>query len=937
MKTRGRHFFEWISSHIRLITVVLIAGAIGFLAYGEAVKTDEDVSFEPSTEIFTTAERVDDLLSPATSIVEALFLVEGPDGSDALNRYALLEYLENSGALRADSTAQSHLVQVFDNDLGVEIDGVFSLADAVDAALPTGLAGATDADVKLILNDLLAPDSPSRNLVFNLSQLATAEPGVVGGRDITVWRSPAFLSEVRFNLDTFAGETEDDRWLESELWLRQAQTILRGDQESMQAIGVGIDFNTSFNESFEEGGPYVLLAVAFIMLLVGALLRSYWAAVTVAAGLSLTMMIYNGFIGLFQLEVSPLLQLIVPIAMISFGVDFFIHASGRTREAQVHGADRRSAYPIGLSLVFTALLMAGLSSAAAFLSNAASGIEAITEFGVGAAIALLVGAAILGLIVPKWLLFIEEKVGPSPADRGLMIPYKIGFFFTALVAGVMVAMNVVFPPIGVIVFLIFGLLFIYLPYRLTLRRNARAVVAGRPMSDEIKGAGHGFRAAGTVVHFLARWRVFTIPVVGVVAAVGVWAAFQVESEFQLRDFLPSKSNVIISLDKLEDHFGESTGGQGYIFVEGDLTEPETLTAMEAALGQVVGSGVDLSIDFNGDVITGDSATTIVRTVMASDAAQAAVAAGTGVSLTDEDGNGLPDTGAQVAALYAHVYENGIVNDAGQTLFSVENIQRTLFVGSPTRQATTLSVGIPSFVDSAIIGPAQEELEVAATQLEAAIGPETELISVSGDAITTKEGLDAFVRAMLLSLPIAVALATVIAALIMRSVKYALTAITPILLVVTWVYGFMWATGLKINPVTATIAAIAIGVGIDFATHFTVRFREEFVGEPSRFPALRRAGEGTGGALAISALTSILGFVALSLAPTPIFATFGILTAVMIFFAFVVSIIVLPSLLLFVTPRRRGEEREELIREVTPVGVAYEPHRRETALRSDRSE
>ena len=132
--------------------------------------------------------------------------------------------------------------------------------------------------------------------------------------------------------------------------------------------------------------------------------------------------------------------------------------------------------------------------------------------------------------------------------------------------------------------------------------------------------------------------------------------------------------------------------------------------------------------------------------------------------------------------------------------------------------------------------------------------------------------------------------------------------------------------------TATIAAIAIGIGIDFATHVTVRFREEFEGEPSRFPALRRAGEVTGGALAISALTSILGFFALSLAPTPIFATFGLLTAVMIAIAFLVSIVVLPSLLLFVTPSRKGEEREELIRRVGVAGEEYEPHRRETALR-----
>ncbi len=97
---------------------------------------------------------------------------------------------------------------------------------------------------------------------------------------------------------------------------------------------------------------------------------------------------------------------------------------------------------------------------------------------------------------------------------------------------------------------------------------------------------------------------------------------------------------------------------------------------------------------------------------------------------------------------------------------------------------------------------------------------------------------------------------------------------PILLVVALVYGFMYLVGYKINLITATIAAISIGVGVDYATHFTVRFIEEFENEPSRFPALRRTGEGTGGALAISAATSMTGFLVMALAPMPMVVTFG---------------------------------------------------------------
>ncbi|MFQ5948212.1 MAG: RND family transporter [Acidimicrobiia bacterium] len=941
---RGSRFFEWVNRRIGRVAWIITIGAIVLAFVGLAVESEEDVNFSPSGEIYDTEDRVEDVFGAKSPIRGATFLVEDPDFTgiveadrdkiDVLSRDALLEWKRNSDTLRADTTVfkgqplNAPLATDFDLDLGVEINGIFSLADEVDQHLAPqgGLQGATDLDVKLALNELLADDAPTRSLRFTLSQLATAEPAIVDGGTITVWRAPAIRSSLRYSLDFFAGETEDDKELEAELWLREVQDVLRGDQENMEAIGVAIDFNTTFDESFEEGGPFIFLAVALILLLVGALFRSYWAIVLVGGGLGVVMMTYNGIIDLMQLRVSPLLQLIVPIAMIAFGVDFFIHGAGRTREAQVDGFSRERAYPVGLSLVFKALLMAGLSSAAAFLSNAASGIQAITQFGIGAAVALLVGAIYLGLFVPKLLLSMEDHLGPRPAGRATAVKflYRLAFLLTALFAGVMVAMTVVFPVIGAVIFGVFVLLTIYLPYRLSLRRNARADAAGRPRPDVIRGAGQGYKMAGYVVHFLARWRVVTIPAVLVLAAIGVVAAFQVEQEFDFKDFLPDDTDAVRSLDKNDLHSGESTGEFGYIYVEGDLTRPDTLVAMEEAVAEVERSGVELSRDFDGGVKTSTNSATLVRRVTASPALR------NRLGVTDR-GDGLPATAGEVAAIYDFALKNDIVSDTGETVFRPDQVAGFLYQEGDT-YATRLGVGIPSFIDDEIILNARGALDAAAANLETRIGDQgIDTISVSGEPITFQDTLDSFVRAMLIALPISIVLATLIAAWIMRSLRYAAVAIVPIILVVAWVYGFMFATDLKINPVTATIAAISIGVGIDFAIHFTARFREEFVGEPSRFPALRRAGEGTGGALTLSALTSMSGFFALSLAPTPIFATFGLLTAVMIAFALLVCVIMLPSLLLFVTPSRKGEEREQLIVEITRGELEYEPHVRDTAL------
>ena len=884
--------------------------------------------------------------------------MESPTGGDVLTRDALLELKQNQAALLADADAQTHLATTFSRDLGIEIVGIYSVADAVDAALPGGLEAATEADVKAALADLLADDAPTSGLRFLLSATSTTrEPTVVDDETIVIWESPAFFSRVIYDIDSFEGVTEesfgDESNPDAEAWLRDVQLILRGDQESVTAIGVAIDPGLVGQEQSESASPYLLGAVALIVVLVGALLRSYWAAMLVAAGLGVTMMLYNGANALMGLKTnSPLLIMIVPIALISFGVDFFIHASGRTREMQVMGYSRDRAYPLGLTAVSAALLLAALSSAGAFLSNAASGVQGIIEFGIAAAVGLLLAYMILGWVTPKLLLSVEQRLGPRPADLSHLrvASQKIGFVVAAMIAGISVTMAIVFPSVGWAIYLLFLLLFIYVPYRLTRRRNQRAAEAGRPLTDTVKGAGHGFKAAGTTVHFVARWRVLALPVVALLAVAALIGASQVERGFELKDFFSSKTDFVISIDRFEQYWGSGGDTADYVYVEGDLTSPETLIALEAAEAEIAASGGEFTRDINGDIEFLPNALLVVRQTMASPQMVAAIEGETGVEITDSDGDGLPDTPEQVAAIYEYAKSNDIVNSDGAVVLRPDQTESFLFVDDGS-QATWVAVSIATFTDNDIILAGRSVLEDAAANLGQRLGGADVAVAVSGGAIITQDVLDNFLMSMLTSLPIAILLTSVLvfitlffifrhfgrrmSSILKRSGRYSVISMVPILLVVALVYGFMYLVGYKINLITAMIAAISIGVGVDYATHFTVRFIEEFENEPSRFPALRRAGDGTGGALAISAVTSMTGFLIMALAPMPMFVTFGVLTAVMIGCSLIVTLLVLPSLLLLVTPSRKGDEREQMIEEVTRGGeFEYEPHSRATASRGE---
>jgi hypothetical protein len=74
-------------------------------------------------------------------------------------------------------------------------------------------------------------------------------------------------------------------------------------------------------------------------------------------------------------------------------------------------------------------------------------------------------------------------------------------------------------------------------------------------------------------------------------------------------------------------------------------------------------------------------------------------------------------------------------------------------------------------------------------------------------------------------------------------------VLPVGLVLALTFGTMALTGIPLNPVTATLAALSIGIGVPFTIHVTSRFLEERSLPYDGTTAIRRTVAQTGGALA----------------------------------------------------------------------------------------
>ena len=283
---------------------------------------------------------------------------------------------------------------------------------------------------------------------------------------------------------------------------------------------------------------------------------------------------------------------------------------------------------------------------------------------------------------------------------------------------------------------------------------------------------------------------------------------------------------------------------------------------------------------------------------------------TGVEIVDADGDGIPDTEAQVKAAYDYMVQRGIPLNESILAYTPARIRSTLFhdITGVAQDVTVLQVQVPGTREATVVTAAKESLEKDLQVLTEA--PSISLSGLTGSPFTREASLNATTRALKTALPIAAALCFLVILLAMRSVRFAIVTIVtivPIGLVVAWLYALMYLAGFALNWVTATIAAVSIGIGIDYSIHMTQRFREELAKAADNVQALRQAAQGTGVALMASAATSIVGFTIMGFAPMPLFSSYGILTAVMIFLAAAASLLVLPSLLLAVTARQSVPE------------------------------
>jgi len=138
----------------------------------------------------------------------------------------------------------------------------------------------------------------------------------------------------------------------------------------------------------------------------------------------------------------------------------------------------------------------------------------------------------------------------------------------------------------------------------------------------------------------------------------------------------------------------------------------------------------------------------------------------------------------------------------------------------------------------------------------------------------------------------------------RSLRWAVLAMLPMSATVLFVYGVVGYSGKDYDMPMAVLSTLVLGIGVDFAIHFIVRFRELAAEADTARSALSRFFEEPARALTRNALIIAVGFVPLLFASLVPYIVVGAFLASIMLLSWLVTLLLLPAVVTLSFPLRR---------------------------------
>ena len=525
---------------------------------------------------------------------------------------------------------------------------------------------------------------------------------------------------------------------------------------------------------------------------------------------------------------------IAPILLIGLGVDYAIHFTGRYREELGNGQSVKDATTNTLSSVGIALSLATLATIVGFLSNVVSPLPEFKDFGITVSFGILFALLLVMTFVP--------------AIRSL----------------------------------------------LDKRAETKESISREAFSSSGESVLNKIAGASSIIP--KKLKLISVALLIGVSGYGYISFTNLDTVFNFTDFLPEDDPVVATLAVLTDEFGGGFGETTSVLLEGEnLATPEIHNAIIDAINDL--AGADNVVVFGENV------------------ANESVVASIGSMLLPQ--NALPGSPPQTPdmELISGLMSYGVQVMSGEGLDAlkvsstgdVDSLYKFLLVNDPATFSGSLFLNEEEVFTAQQIkittSAGSEGSRQLTEDIYAAFQPVINLgvdVAATNDSIVTNSVSDLISASQFQSLVFAI-LSSMIFLIIyywidLRRPFLGVVTIFPVIAIVMGTYLGMNLLDIPLNPVTATLTGIAIGIGVPFVIHVTNRFREALNNDSNPVTAITSTLKTTGGSLFGSAFTTMAGFGILTTSTLKPFQQMGQVVLVSIGFALVASILILPTLL-----------------------------------------
>jgi len=901
----GKRVSKYPKATIVTIVVITLIAMGSMQIFGIEQEFSEE-SFMPEMEIAKASDEISEKYITTSSVS---ILVKSKD-NDVLTSNNLAEMLQIEKAIIDDSV----IIPILDTPEMPSVN-VNSVADIIaqmallqqNITIPTmdqkifAIQSMNDNQIKQLISGILSSDQtpPEVKGMFSMMLTKDFDPAKgeikAKGTMIIISLNASMAGSGGMGMGSSAGGSGIS---ESEKRMDEIVESSKLEYTEMTVMGASIIMDEIMEANNASMAILLPLAFTLVLIILAIIYRSVLDMMFSLLALGFAIIWVYGFGSLMGYTFNPMTTA-VPILIVGLGIDYGIHITMRYREEIKSGKKIEQSIRITILSVGMALLLATITTVVSFLSNLASPISLLGEFGVLCAIGIIGSFVTMTTFVPAC----KQLKDIRRLKKGKFVGSE-------------------------------------LKNNKSGRRRAKTKSVGVAVLDKTMGSG----AVAAEHH-----PILVIIVVSLITIGAVGMALQLETTFNFEDFLPDDLDLSKDLEYMMTEFGISGGAaeKVNILVNGDIANPELLRDMDETINNMKDDESVIKNVDEPDVqsilsIMKDWATNTTQYGLQDPNYDPSFQTLYNSTMTSE---GIPKQSAtkeNITVLYDWLYSNP------KSIKAVQYVLHKTENNNYDSTALRISVDIDSNDNEAI-----EALHNDLKEDKKPLDDRADNAIVTGGSILTKVIMDSLNESQIRSLIITIIMSFIVLTIVFwykwRSLILGVITVTPVIFCVAWTLGTMYLVNIPLNVMTIIIASLTIGLGLTYGIHITHRFLEDLdnytskqyltVQKTVRCPncgeilavsgklgevvkvtcascgtkgkvtfkkpistssyiddACRSTVTHTGTALFGAAATTIAGFGLLVFAVMPPLQQFGGITALTILYSFLASVFILPTFL-----------------------------------------